>query len=136
MSIRPINLIQRIAEFLVGALGLAVAALTLWMCYGVIVHPSDTDAGGTPWAITAFLALIALAVALFSFRLIIPRLRIEGGHIISLQALAAFLFLYVLGIIAAFISGSRSVAGLFPVIAVIFSVVVLIWERLGARRNS
>jgi drug/metabolite transporter (DMT)-like permease len=135
MSILPAQLLQRIAEFLVGSLGLVVAALTLWMCYGAMVQPPDANAAETPWTLTVFLTLIALAVALFSLRLIIPRLRIEGGHIISVQALAAFLFLYVLGIIATLISGSRNVAGLFPVIAVVFSVVVLIRQRLGARRD-
>ena len=115
--------------------GLLVTGLTLWTCYDVTVHPPETGSSrGTLAAITAFLALVALAVALFSFRLLIPRLRVEGGHVITLQGLVGFVLLYIVAMIASLVAGSSTVAGLVPGILVALGAAVLIWERLRARR--
>ena len=132
-----IGTLRRILEIMVGVLGMVVSALTLWVCYDVMVHPPETaPSRASLLAITAFLALLALAVALFSVRLFIPRLRVEGGHVITLQGLAGFLFLYVLGMVAALISRSTTAAGLVPGVLVIISVVVLIWDRTRARPTT
>jgi hypothetical protein len=129
------TILKRVGEIVVGLVGLLVAALTLWTCYDVMVHPPET--APSRWslvAITAFLALIALAVSVFSVRLFAPRLRIEGGHIITLQGLAGFLFLYALGMVVALLYRSPTAAGLVPGMLVIFSVAVLIWERIRTRQ--
>ena len=129
-----IKILRRLLEIIVGMLGLVVSAITLWTCYDVMVHPPESaPSRASLLAITGFLALVALAVALFSVRLFIPRLRIEGGHIISLQALGGFLFLYILALIVALISQSPSAVGLVPGVIVILSVAGLIWHRLRAR---
>jgi len=115
--------------------GLLVAGLTLWTCYYFTVHRAETDTSPvTLWIITAFLALLALALTIYSLRLLMPFLRVDGGHIITLQGLAGFVVLYTGAMIAAMLSGNRTVAGVAPGMLVLFSTAVLIRERLRARR--
>jgi hypothetical protein len=128
------NLLKRIAEIGVGISALAISALTLWACYDTVAHPPETGTSpATLWAIAYFLAFIALALGLFGLRLLLPRLRVEGGHIIGLRAVAAFTALYGVLILAGLIAGPVTAAKLFPPLVVFFGGGMLLWERLRAR---
>ena len=129
-----VSFIKRLAEIVVGLLAIAIGALTLWMCYQALLPSSDANVSKpTLLAIIYVLANVAIAAVLFGARLIVPRLRVEGGHVIGLKGLLAFAFLYGLIIVFGIISGGAASARLVLALGVLFSVVLLIRERLGSR---
>ena len=129
-----VSFVQRLAEIIVGLLAIVIGALTLWMCYQALLPSSDLIVSKpTLWAIIYVLANVAIAALLFGARLIVPRLRVEGGHVIGLRGLVVFAFLYGLTIVVGIVSGGALSAKLVLGLGVVFSVVVLIRERLASR---
>jgi len=100
------ELFRRLVELVVGLVALAIAGLTIWMCVDTTVHPPDT---GVPryalWAIVYLLAFGAFALATFGLRLMIPRLRADGGRIIGLRGIGVFTFVYACVVIFGLMMG-------------------------------
>ena len=134
MESQIVDWLRRVGEVLIGLLALAISVLTLWMCVGTLFDPSPSAVSGfTLWSILAFVAGVAIALALFGVRLIIPQLRIDGRHLIGLRGLAAFAFLYGLVIVAGALSGGASGGRLIGALVLLFGVGSLIYDRLRAR---
>jgi len=127
------GLLKRFLETAIGLLGLAVAGLTLWVCYDVLAHRPDTVSTGTLLATVYVVALLAIGLALFGARLIVPRLRAEGGHVIGLRAVVLFTVLYGVSVGVAFVTGRASMARLPTAVLVLLASGTLIYERLRAR---
>jgi hypothetical protein len=128
------TLLKRLAESILGLLALAISALTLWACYDTVAHPPDNATSQTTlWAIAYFLSFIAVALALFGLRLIIPRLRIDGGHIIGLRGIAAFTFFYAVLVLVGLFAGPVTAARLIPPVIILFAGGTVLWDRLRSR---
>jgi len=126
--------LKRVPEVLIGLVALAISGLTLWMCVAALVSPSPSAvAGFALWSILAFVAAVAIALALFGLRLIVPRLRIDGRHLIGLRGLVAFAFLYGLVIVAGALNGGAASGRLIGALLLLFGVGSLIYDRLRAR---
>ena len=131
------TLLKRLAEIALGLLALAIAGLTLWACYDILVHRPDTDVTtATLWAITYVLAFLAIALALFGARLVVPKLRVEGGHIIGLRGVVAFTLLYGVLVVVSIFAGRVTIARLIPAALLLFAGGTLIRDRLRARSEQ
>src|SRR5882672_1322359 len=123
--------LKRLPEITVGLVALGISGLTLWMCVYALVDPSDASVPRFQlWSIMAFLAGIAIALGLFGLRLIDPRLRLAGQHLIGVQGLVAIAFFYGLMIVVGLVTGGAADGRLILALAVLFAVATLIWDRL------
>jgi hypothetical protein len=97
-----------LVEGLVGAAALAIAALTLWMLFGLVAHPEPTAKADplTMWAVLYAVGFLAFVAALFGLRLIVPRWRLAGGRVVGRQGVAAFTLLYGLLFLLSLAHGS------------------------------
>ena len=128
------NWSKRLLTIAVGLMALAISGLTLWMCLTSLLESSDpTVSRFTLWTVLGFLAGIAIALALFGLRLIVPRLRLEGWHVIGMQGLLTIAFFYALLIGIGLFTGGHADARLIPALAVLFAVGTLIRERMNGR---
>jgi hypothetical protein len=125
--------LKRLAEIVVGLVALAISGLTLWMCGVALIDPSPSAVSGFAlWSILALLAGVALAVVVFGIRLILPRLRLDGQHLIGLRGLVAFAYLYGLVIVVGLLRGGAPGGRLIVALFVLAGVGGLIYERLRA----
>jgi hypothetical protein len=99
-------LLERLVEIGVSLAGFAIAGLTLWACYYIMANREEVH---TPLltilAITYAMAFVAMALLLFSTRLLIPSSRLPGGRIIGTRGLWAFGILYGLMLLLALAQG-------------------------------
>ena len=131
------GLLKRLGEIGIGLLALVIAGLTLWACYDILVHRPDTDLSTvTLWAITYLLGFLAVALALFGARLIVAKLRVQGGHIIGLRGVVAFTALYGVLIVLSIVAGPVTIARLIPAALLLFAGATLIRDRLRARSEQ
>jgi len=127
-------LFKRLAEIAVGLLALTISGFTFWACYDILVHPPETDTSRTTiWGIVYVLAFVAVGLTVFGARLIVLRLRVEGGRIIGWKGLAAFLVMYGLVLVGGVIAGSGSRAGIIPPLFILGAAGILLWRRLKSR---
>ena len=137
MSFEIPSWLKRIPEIVIGGLALTISGLTLWMCAYTLVEPARPDSSRfTLWSVIAFVAAIAVGLGVLGLRLIIPRLRVEGRHLLSLQGLVAFLFLYGLTMIIGLLSGEGADFRLIGAVSTLIAVTVLIFQRLNARKSQ
>jgi uncharacterized membrane protein len=127
-------LLERSAEIFVAILGTAVAGITLWLCYDFVVSPKEGNASWlTLLAVLYAMTFVALALLLFSARLLVPRLR-PGGSIIGSQGMAAFAVLYVIMLVIGLAHGTVEAkrGGLAILLGV---TIVIAWRSAFGRRS-
>jgi hypothetical protein len=114
--------LKRFVELALAALLACTCALTIWVCWYVLGHPPGND-----WPLSKalqfalVLGFISSAGLLFAARLAFPRLRVEGGHIIGVQGVWRFAFLYAATIALGFWNGApeAKVGGLVIILGVL-----------------
>jgi hypothetical protein len=71
---------------------------------------------------------------LYGLRLLVPRLRVEGGRVIGVQGLAAFAALYAFMMVFAMWHGTATVPQLVPGLFLLAGLAILI--RFRSRRGQ
>ena len=90
-----LDAVRRAGEIGMALVALGMAALSGWLCYELLVHPSPSAATGpTLWAALYAIAFLAIALGVFGLRLLVPRWRVGGGRIIGRHGLLAAGLLY------------------------------------------
>ena len=131
------TLLQRGIEIGVGVVALLVSGLMLWECGDMLTQVPNADTSRlTLWAILYVLAFLSLALALYGARLIVPKLRTEGGRIIGLQGLGAFTFLYAVMFLVSLFAGQLSPVRFLPGAVVLLAAGSLLWRRLHRRSDD
>jgi hypothetical protein len=131
-------MLGRLIELGVGGLALAIAGLTLRVCYDLVAHnPNANPADLTQWAIVYALVFLCLVAVTFGLRLLIPRLRLPGGRIIGKQGLIAFGLLYALLFVLTLWYGRGSVEDKIEAVALraglILAIAVALRSTFGPR---
>ncbi|HEV8598916.1 MAG TPA: hypothetical protein VGQ69_06120 [Gemmatimonadales bacterium] len=86
---------------------LAIAGLSFWMCYDIIVHPPETPVDRiTLWLTIYAIGFVAAVATLFGLRIAVPRMRLAGNRVIGFQGMLAFGLIYGLMLILGLLSGN------------------------------
>ena len=131
MTVAISRWLRRLPEVVVGLLALTIGSLTLWMSVSALMKPDATSLSRFElWAVVAFLAGIAIAVCLFGLRLIVPKLRVGGKHVIGIRGLVAFAYFYAAAIVVGLLSGGAAGGRVIVALVMLFAVGTLIYDRL------
>ena len=93
------NHLSRAVEIMLGLVLLTLAGAVAWIIHDVVSHPNPSRAAGMGfWAATYATGFAVLVAIVFGLRLILPRMRADGGRIVGRRATAIAGCLYLAGL--------------------------------------